>query len=569
LRIVLGIVVVLVAYGALSGYRLLTAVHQLQRGVDSVQQVRGELSTSDIENGAAGPDLRAASVQFAQAHRSIGGSLLAPLRVLPYVGRQITSLNDLSGAAATITSVGHHTLVQAQHLFAAPHATPAERTTVIRRLAGVVTTLNQQVDRIDLGPSDALLPVLAEKRNVFVRDLNQLHTGLVKGTGAANAVADLLDGNRTYLLLTANNAEMRDGSGMFLQAGTLTTTDGRITLGGFRSTQELASPTPVVTVTGDLEARWGRELPGADFRALGLSPQFELNAPVAAALWKKETGQTVDGVLTIDVAALKGLLAVTGPVSAGGTTITSANVEQTLFVNQYAGVADSASNETRREELGALGDAVFVALQKPGVPLAKVASALDNAVNGRHILAWSNHPAVQHDWQMAGVSGQLGHSDLLLGLSNKGANKLDPYQDLTASLSFSPFGRNTEVTLRASLTNTVKTTADLPPYTVGGEPGSPPYYYTGIFTLDVPGSAGDLRLGGHRSLVAYGPDGPSTVAATEVQAAPGASVTVTWTFLLAGHHGSLQIDPSARVPPVSWSAPGRRFSDDTAHTVTW
>jgi hypothetical protein len=565
----MGVVVVVVAYGAFSAYRLVSAVHQLQRGVNTVQQVRGELSTSNLETSPAGPDLQAASAQFAQAHRSISGSLLAPIRLLPYVGRQLHSLDDLSGAAATITSLGHGTLVQAQRLLAAPHATPKERTSVIRQLAGVVSTLNERVDRIDLGPSNALVPVLAEKRNTFVRDLNQLHAGLVKGTGAADAVADLLDGNRTYLLLTANNAEMRDGSGMFLQAGTLSTSGGRIMLGGFRSTAELASPTPVVTVTGDLEARWGRELPGADYRALGLSPQFELNAPVAAALWKEQTGQQVDGVLTIDVAALKGLLAVTGPVSAGGTTITSANVEQTLFVTQYAGVADSASNEARREELGALGNAVFVALQKPGVPLSKVATALDDAVNGRHILAWSAHPAIEQDWQAAGVSGQLGAGDLLLGLSNKGANKLDPYQDVSASLSLAPSGKDTAVTIRATLRNTVKTTSGLPPYTIGGEVGSPPYYYTGIFTLDVPSSAGDLRIGGKRSLVAYGPDGPSTVAATEVQVAPGASTTVTWTFLLAARHGSLRIDPSAHVPPVNWSTPGRQFTDATAHTVSW
>jgi hypothetical protein len=568
LRVVLAVVVVLVVYGAFSAYRLVSAVHQLQRGVDTVQEVRGELSTSDLETTPAGPDLQAASAQFADAHRSIGGSLLAPLRLLPYVGRQLRSLDDLSGAAATVTSLGHGTLVQAQRLLAAPHATPVERTAVIRRLAGVVSTLNERVDRINLGPSDALVPVLAEKRNTFVRDLNQLHAGLVKGSGAADAVADLLDGNRTYLLLTANNAEMRDGSGMFLQAGTLFTSGGRITLGSFRSTAELASPTPVVTVTGDLEARWGSQSPGADYRELGLSPQFELNAPVAAALWKKQTGQSVDGVLTIDVAALKGLLAVTGPVSAGGTTITSANVEQTLFVTQYAGV-ETTGNEARREELGALGNAVFVALQKPGIPLAKVATALDDAVNGRHILAWSAHPAIEGDWQAAGAGGQLGPTDLLLGLSNKGANKLDPYQDVAASLSFAPSGQDTAVTIRATLTNTVTTTSGLPPYTIGGEPGSPPYDYTGIFTLDVPSSAGDLRIGGKRSLVAYGPDGPSTVAATEVQVAPGASTTVTWTFLLAGHHGSLRIDPSAHVPPFNWSTPGRRFTDDTAHTIEW
>jgi hypothetical protein len=392
---------------------------------------------------------------------------------------------------------------------------------------------------------------------------------LVEGTAAVSAVADLLGSHHTYLLLTANNAEMRDGSGTFLQVGTLTTDGGRISLGGFRATQPLATATPQVEVTGDLEARWGSAVPGGDYRALGLSPQFELNAPVAAALWKHQTGQGVDGVLTIDDIALKDLLAVTGPVSAGGTTITAGNLEQTLFVTQYRGVTGTASNEARREQLGALGSAVFTALQKPGLSLAEAANALDSAVNGRHIMVWSGNPASERDWQQAGASGQLGPGDLLLGVSNEGGSKLDPYQDLSAHLTVVPHGRDTLVTVTGKLTNNSPTGAGLPPYVIGESAGTPPYEYIGIMSLDIPKYAGSFDVTGGTGLLASGSDGPSTVKAVQIKVLAGTSASVSWTFLLLGHHGTLRVDPSAHVPPVSWSTPGRAFTDTTAHTIRW
>ena len=46
----------------------------------------------------------------------------------------------------------------------------------------------------------------------------------------ATAVADILQGPEHYLVLMGNNAEMRAGSGAFLEAGVLTTSDGELHL---------------------------------------------------------------------------------------------------------------------------------------------------------------------------------------------------------------------------------------------------------------------------------------------------------------------------------------------------
>lgn len=559
-------------YALYCGLRLAEAAHRLQLGVAAVEGTRSQLNSADLTNASAARDasagLQRSARDFAQAHSEVNSPWLGPLHVLPFVNRQVESIDAMSGAAATVTTAGSHSLSQVQALLDQPHHQPAQRATLARQLSSDIGSLSATIDKVDLGPTDALLPVLASKRNTFAQDLAQVQTVLNRTNGAAAAAADLLTGQRTYLVLTANNAEMRDGSATALQAGTLSTDDGSLTLSNFQSTQELASPTPLVPITGDLVARWGAMAPNEDYRNLGLSPQFELNAPVAAAMWQAQTGQHVDGVLTVDVVALKDLLAVTGPVSAGGTTIDADNVEQYLFVTQYDGVTTDAANSARRDELGQLASAVFTALQQRDVSGGQLVKALAEAVNGRHILAWSSQPAIEADWTAAGANGQLGPNDLLLGTINKGVNKLDPYQQIDAHLTTTPAGGDTRVTITATLHN--HTPSGLPSYAAGGAvANSPVGYYTGALSLDVPKYAGDVRATGGDGVVAVGADGPSNVLAESVKVPPGGSATVTWTFLLVGHHGSLQVDPSARVPAVEWSTPGATFTDATTHTVSW
>src|SRR5207244_8808773 len=130
------------------------------------------------------------------------------------------------------------------------------------------------------------------------------------------AVASLLTGPRTYLVLAANNAEMRAGSGMFLSIGELTTSAGSLRLTGMSSVTEVPIP-PGVPVEGDLASRWGFIDPAADWRDLMLSPRFDASAQLATRMWAAAGRGPVDGVLVLDPVALSGILQATGPVQVG------------------------------------------------------------------------------------------------------------------------------------------------------------------------------------------------------------------------------------------------------------
>jgi hypothetical protein len=264
-------------------------------------------------------------------------------------------------------------------------------------------------------------------------------------------------------------------------------------------------------------------------------------------------------------------LAVTGPVTSGTKTVSADTVEQYLLEGQYAGLPFTDPAVARHEQLGQLAAQVFTAIQAPGTSIPHLATALTAAVNGRHLLLWSDDPAIEADWQTIGAGGRLGPDDLLLAVMNQGANKLDPYLHVSTSLQVMRNASDTTVTITANVDNGDPNAA--PGYANGGLV-YPPGVYVGTVALDFPKRAGNAVVIGRNDLAAAGSDETATVLAVPVRLQRGAQTTVTFRFRLAGIHGQLRVDPSARIPPITWhiqlpGVPTRTFVDDLARTVTW
>src|SRR5205085_11280310 len=123
--------------------------------------------------------------------------------------------------------------------------------------------------------------------------------------GDASAGLDqMLSGPSRYLLVAANNGEMRNGSGMWLSVGILDFLAGRFNLHDMRPTAELALDPPGVPVSGDLAARWGWSVPNQEWRNLMLSPLVPENAELASRMWAAQGGPPIDGILVIDPVGL-------------------------------------------------------------------------------------------------------------------------------------------------------------------------------------------------------------------------------------------------------------------------
>ncbi|HLH46405.1 MAG TPA: DUF4012 domain-containing protein, partial [Acidimicrobiales bacterium] len=383
--VILGVVVVVAAWGVVVGVRLARADGRLRSGIALARAARAEVSPGDLTGGPAARTLAAARADFDAAHADVTGALVAPLTVIPVVDTQIRSIADLSSAAATVSQAGDHALAAAGGLLARPHGSPAQRVVILRSLASTLHGLRSTLARLDLGPRHGLLSALVSKRDTFAGDVAKLRAAVDRADGASAAAAALLGHDATYLLLAANNAEMRAGSGMALEVGTLTVRHGEIDLGALQPSSALVDTRTSLRAGGDIEARWGFEHPTFDFRDLLFSPQFAPNAALAARMWTARTGQRVSGVLLVDDTVVPDLLSVVGPVTAAGHTLDAADALRYLLIGQYAGLSTTDPGRAARHELlGALAGAAFQQATAPGTSLTGLAKVLDGAADGRH-----------------------------------------------------------------------------------------------------------------------------------------------------------------------------------------
>ena len=377
-----------------------------------------------------------------------------------------------------------------------------------------------------------------------------------------------MTGDSRYLVAAANNSEMRAGSGMFLQLGVLETGGGALRLADVRTVTQYDIPPGSVPLEGDLAARWGGLHPNDEWRQLMLSPRFDVQAPLAARMWEAGGRPPVDGVLVLDPVAFSGLLQATGPVDVDGRSVGAGSVVRDLLYDQYIRYSEE-DRRRRREDLGGLARAAFDALDRGGWSVADLVRGLQPVVDGRHVLAWSARPEEQADWAAAGVDGALGPDSLLVALSSRTGNKLDYFQRVTSDLALATTGEETVVTLRVTLHNTVPT--GQPPYVSGDNEGTGAGEggYLGIFTVNVPGAARNVRIDGVEDLAVAGPDGPTQVVAFRLLVRRDETRELVVRFELPGAAGDLRVEPSARVPAIEWTAAGRKWTDSGPRLVSW
>jgi hypothetical protein len=366
---------------------------------------------------------------------------------------------------------------------------------------------------------------------------------------------------------------MRAGSGTWLSGGVLTTAGGHLELGDVAPLYLTAQPPVAVPIEDrDLRERWDAAWPHptSDWRALMVSPRLPASAASGLTMWRAAGREPVDGVLVIDPVGLAAVVRATGPVDVGGRRITAADLVPELLNRQYQSFGASTSEQAGRHELlGTIAKAAFHALDAGEWEPTTLARELADAVAGRHLLAWSSDEVEERGWVAAGLDGDLQTDSLLVSILNRGGNKLDWFLPVDARLSTSRAGADTEVSVRLTIRNAMP--AGQPQYVSGPpRPGLwPPGTYIGVVALDVPGWARHVRIAGVERPPVQGRDGRAQVITTPIRLAPGESREVLLTFRSPGHRGALVVEPSARVPPVTWHYGARTWQDSRQRAANW
>ena len=555
-------------WAAATAWMLADAGRAMRAGQQRLSAVRADATATSFLDGATDRRLADAEDSFARARSRLRNPLVAPLRIVPVVGRHLRAGDDVVATALGSTEVARGAVAGLQDLSKRDVAAGPGRVEVLRDLSNLVGAAATDLDALDPGTGDGLAGPVARA----VDDLKTDHDGAVEGLHRAHrtveAVADLLDGPRTYLLIGANNAEMRAGSGMFLSAATLRFEAGSMALGDVRPAASLVLPAGSVAAGGDLARNWPWLDVGRDLRSLGLTADFPQNAEVARRFWAAmPDGGEVDGVIVVDVDALRELLRVVGPVEVDGITYTTDTVRGELLKQQYRRSGDDRQAVAdRRDRLGDVAWAVFDRIEDGDWALDELATALVDVVQRRHLMVWSVDDRAQEVWTSNGADGRLRDDSVSVAFVNRGAEKLDAYIDTATTITTGggPVGRDIEITYQIAN----RAPADGPRYQVGPNiDGLVAGEHRGIVVVNLPAGTTGVALEGAR-LTLSGTDGPTVVVAGEVGLERGTSTTVLVTATLPAGLPHVVVEPSARIPRTSWEIDDHVYELDRRRTVT-
>ena len=554
--------IAVVAWVAVAAALLLSAAGEARTAKQELEAARDRFTADELLEGEGLATLDRAQARFARAESRVGALPLAPVRVLPVVGRQVRSLHALAGAGSDILAVAVDAAGDVEDLREGEQQ-PGERVAAVERLHATVVRSGERLAAVSLGPDEALLGPLADARSTLADELDEALGTLERAGAVTSALVDVLDGSR-FLVLAANNAEMQNGWGMPLSAGVLEVVEGDLTLEQMEPTGELLLPADAVPVTGDLAAAWGFLRPTEDLRNLAVTASFDEAAPVAAAMWEALGRGPVDGVLVLDPLALRAILRTTGPVDAGGVVGADEVVPLVLHDAYVAQAQDLTGRDARRERQSEIAVAAVGAATAPGTDLVDLARNLAEAAENRHVMLWSADPDQQAAWVAAGVDGALQEDSLLVGAVNRAGNKLDWFLDAGAELRTTAAPGGTEVTVEVELVN--RTPDGEPEYVAGPfRGGTGPLLaagdWRGFLTAHVPGAATDVRIDG-LDVVVDGWSGPTRIVSAVTLVPQGETRTHVIRFTMPPGTSSLVVEPSARVNPISWAAGEQRWLDD-------
>ncbi|MCB5291200.1 DUF4012 domain-containing protein [Arthrobacter sp. SO3] len=277
----------------------------------------------------------------------------------PWIGANFSAVAEVARSADDVATLGVAPLVQVFDSLnwdsllpstAGANLEPVQQAAPsVSSAAHAVRISAERLERID---AKALWPQVAEPLMRTREQLQAVTGALDASSNAAQIAPGMLgaDGQRNYLLMIQNNAEVRTSGGIPGALAVLTLDNGKLTLGAQSSAGEVGVMSPVLSVDEEQQQIYSTRL-GKYMQDVNLTPDFPTAAATAQAMWERKTGQKVDGVISMDPVALGYVLDATGPVkitdpeilalTGGGlpTELSGKNVVPTMLSDVYAKIA--------------------------------------------------------------------------------------------------------------------------------------------------------------------------------------------------------------------------------------
>ncbi|XVQ82612.1 DUF4012 domain-containing protein [Microbispora siamensis] len=392
--------------------------------------------------------LAEARAHAAEARRLTGGPYWALLTHLPVVGDGAATTRGLAASVADITDVLAGAQRTAAPFLSAGARAPGDLRRVLAALDAMAPVLRDGAVRVEAArsrvagtPASTGLAALDAARDTVLREAGRLYGFLSRGADAAALLPPMLgrDGPRRYFLAFETNAEARGTGGLVGAFGILKADHGRLSVARLSANTGLpASPRPVADLGSAFASRYGR---GATttLSVSNLSPHFPYAAATWTGLWRRQTGQELDGAIATDPVGLSYILGAIGPVKLpGGELVTAGNVVDLTEREAYARYPSPAERKKYLVRIaGAVSESLTGRLGEP----TRLLPAFAHMVNERRLTVWSRAEDEQRRiaaTPLGGVLPERREPYAGLVLNNSAGTKLDYYLDRSLTYDLGP-----------------------------------------------------------------------------------------------------------------------------------
>lgn len=427
------VVLLLAAYAAWSLWQVRGDLLAARADAERLQSVLREGDPADAEAEAA---LAALQEHSRAAADRTDGPLWSALAVLPVVGDDVDGVRRLSGTLADLVEDGVDPLVSVAGDLSAGAFLPKDGRVPIGRVGELerpvsssARAFSRAAAELGEGDPDGYVGALASAYSDLDDRISEGAEALTAAATATRLVPQMLgaEGERRYVLVFQNNAELRTTGGMAGASALLVARDGRLELdrqiGGLPY-----RPEPVLPLTREERYLYGTKV-GGFYQDANFTPHFPRAAELWAEHWRRNFGVDPDGVLAMDPVALSYLLEGTGPVQVGGTTLTSQNAVDVLLNESYQRLDTEQQNVFFAQAARVVFDTVA---SGEGDPRA-IVEALARGVHERRVLLSSFDAQEQAELAGTRIAGELagaeGTPQLGVFLNDSTESKMSYYLD--------------------------------------------------------------------------------------------------------------------------------------------
>lgn len=421
---ILTIVVLTLAAVGVMGFQLFKQAKQVQAHENSAIAMLSKFSSGDAETLAnAGDILPQIAHETQQAQDIAHGGLWNTAAKMPFIGSDISTVQGMTAAINDIVQDSIPQFVNVLKTLNDAQIANGDNGVNLQPIIDAVEPLKkanasfqQQVRDYDALPTPSI-SMIRSAYNKGETQLNDLADRVNALSNTFQILPTLLgDGQqRTYAVMAMTPSEMRSSGGLIGSVGDLTTSNGTVHIGDFRSNGDYL-PYGIGDHSEDMKRVFTDEGPlhmSFDIRDLAVFPNTADSAVAMQSVWNRTPwgqGVPLDGVIMVDPVFLQQLIAINGNVTLpDGTVLTGENTAEFLMNTVYQKYPENETDVLFGVVAGQAMKSMFSHMDMG--KLYKTGEMLGTMAKGRHFTMYAFDEHIEQGIQAAGFTGQIPSSE--------------------------------------------------------------------------------------------------------------------------------------------------------------